>query len=311
MASVDRDAVCVLIPTLNEAATIDAVVSGFIDNGYSNVFVIDGGSTDETQSVAADAGARVIEQSGSGKGQAVKQALTQIESPYVLMVDGDGTYRPADADRMVAPLFSGEAEHVIGNRFADLHPDAMTRLNQVGNRLINWAYRRIHRREHHDILSGYRAFTRESIEQLRLTADGFGIETELAVKCVWADIPTVEVPITYKPRPNDADTNLRPIRDGGIIILTLYRLARITNPLFYFGSFGALALLIGIGLGGVVTYQWLTAGITNELLAVVAVGGVLLGVQLFLFGVLSDLIVSLHRTQQRRLDRIERDDTHD
>lgn len=305
MAEIDRDAVCVLIPTLDEAATIEAVIEGFREHGYDRILVIDGGSTDGTADLARDAGARVREQSGSGKGQAVREALSYITAPYVLMVDGDGTYRPTDADRMVMPLVTGAADHVIGNRFADLQPGSMTRLNQVGNRLINRAYRVIHHREHHDILSGYRAFTRSSVERLELNADGFGIETELAVACVRAGIETTEVPITYRPRPDASQTNLRPIRDGGIIIFTLYRLAKTNNPLFYFGSLGGLALVGGLGLAGFVGYRWWQFGITHEVLALVAGVGILLGIQLFFFGVLSDLVVSLHREQRRRITRLE------
>lgn len=305
MAEIDRDAVCVLIPTLNEAATIESVVEGFRDHGYNRVLVMDGGSEDGTADLASAAGARVHEQSGSGKGQAVREALTHISAPYILMVDGDGTYQPADADRMVRPLVDGTADHVIGNRFADLRPGSMTRLNQIGNRLINRAYRIIHHRNHHDILSGYRAFTSASIDQVELSADGFGIETELAVACVRAGIDTTEVPITYHPRPEASQTNLRPIRDGGIIILTLYRLAKTNNPLFYFGSLGAMALLLGLTLAGFVGYRWWVLGVTHEVLALVAGVGILLGIQLFFFGVLSDLVVSLHREQRRRIDRLE------
>ncbi len=310
MAESSSGSVCVLIPTLNEAATITDVITGFHAEGYDNILVIDGGSTDETQAHAADAGARVIEQSGSGKGQAVREALSYIDAPYILMVDGDGTYRPEDADRMLDPLVSGRAEHVIGNRFADMRAGAMTRLNKTGNRLINGAYRLIHRRDHHDILSGYRAFTRESIDRLDLSAEGFGIETELAVECVRHGIDTTEVPVTYRPRPADSETNLRPIRDGGLIIFTLYRLAKTNNPLFYFGSVGLLALILGLGVGAFVGYRWIVFRVPHEVLALVAAAGVLLGVQLIMFGVLSDLIVSLHRDQRRRIERLEsqRDD---
>ncbi len=306
MATPDPDSVCVLIPTLNEAATIEEVIAGFRAEGYDNILVIDGGSTDDTQSLAADAGARVREQSGTGKGQAVQEAMRYIDARFVLMTDGDGTYRPEDADRMLEPLVDGRADHVIGNRFADMQPGAMTRLNQVGNRLINGAYRFIHRRDHHDILSGYRAFTRESFGRLDLSAEGFGIETELAVECVREGIETVEVPITYRPRPEDSQTNLRPVRDGGIIIFTLYRLAKTNNPLFYFGSFGVLALVMGLGVGAYVGHQWIVYQIPHEVLALVSAAGILLGVQLIMFGVLSDMIVSLHRDQRRRIDRLER-----
>lgn len=294
--------VCVLVPTLNEAETIGSVVEGLQDQGLENVLVIDGGSTDGTPDIARDHGARVKEQTGEGKGRAIREALSYIEAEFVLMLDGDGTYAPEDAEAMIAPLRSGKAQHVIGNRFADMEDGAMPRLNQFGNRLINRAFAFIHGRALVDITSGYRAFTRESIEEFRLKAKGFGIETELAVECVKHDIDTTVVPITYRARPDESEPNLRPIRDGGVILLTLYRLAKTNNPLFYFGSIGTLSFLIGSILSIYVGVEWFTRSISHEVIAVVAGVAMLLGIQLLMFGVLSDMILSLHREQLRRLD---------
>ncbi len=298
----DRSDVCILIPTLNEAETIGTVIEDFTEWGFENVLVIDGDSDDGTREIAEDLGARVVVQSGNGKGQAVREAMNYIDTPYVLMLDGDDTYRVEDADAMLEPLFSGRAEHVIGDRFADMEDGAMSRLNQVGNRVINGSFRWIHGRNLQDILSGYRAFTRESMERCNLSATGFGIETELAVECVKHGIDTAVVPIRYEARPDDSETNLNPFRDGAVIILTLYKMAKTNNPLFYFGSVGTLSTLVGILLGIYVAVEWLVAGISHEVIAVVSALGIIFGVQLLIFGVLSDMIVALNREQTRRLE---------
>lgn len=296
--------VCVLIPTLDEAATIGGVIDAFRERGYDNVLVADGGSSDGTREIAEDRGARVFVQSGSGKGQAVREALRRIDAEYVLMLDGDGTYRPEDADALLEPLREGRASHVIGDRFAEMHPDAMSRLNRVGNGIINRAFGVVHHRDLGDILSGYRAFTTESVEHLDLTADGFGIETEFSVECVRHGVDTEVVPIRYDPRPDGSETNLHPFRDGATIMLTLYRLAKMNNPLFYYGSVGAAAILSGALVATWVAYRYFVAGISHEVMAMLAGFGVLLGVQLLMFGVLSDMIVTLHREQRQRLERI-------
>ena len=303
----DSDDVCVLVPTFNEAETIGSVVEGFVDQGYEHVLVIDGSSTDDTPTIAREAGARVVEQTGTGKGQAVREALQRhIERPYVLMLDGDSTYRPDEADRLLDPLFAGEAEHVIGNRFANIQPDAMTRLNRIGNGVINRSFATIHGRNLADILSGYRAFTLESVDQLHLRADGFGIETEMSVECVKHNVTTKVVPITYMARPEDSETNLRPFRDGANIILTLYRMAKTNNPLFYFGSVGSLSTLAGLGLAAYVGYEWFVQNTSHEVIAFLAGSAVLFGVQLLMFGVLSDMIVAVNREQTRQLQQIAR-----
>jgi len=297
-----QEEVCVLVPTYNEAATIEEVIEGFSAVGYEHVLVIDGGSDDGTRELASQAGARVRTQTGTGKGQAVREAMEYISRPYVLLVDGDSTYRPEQADRMLAPIFAGEAEHVIGNRFADMQPGAMTRLNQFGNRLINRAFRVIHGRDLADILSGYRAFTRESFERLGLAESGFGIETEMAVECVRKSVKTAVVPITYEPRPHASETNLRPFRDGGRIILTLYSLAKMNNPVFYFGSLGALSGFTAVVLASYVGWQWFVHGVSHEVLALAAGVALLFGVQLVMFGVLSDLVLTSNREQTRRIE---------
>jgi len=302
----DYEDVCVLVPTLDEAETIGDVVDGLHEQGLENVLVVDGHSADATREIAAAHGARVVEQSGTGKGQAVIEGIERIDAPYVLMLDGDGTYRPADADRMLEPLLAGDAEHVIGNRFADMESGAMSRLNRVGNRLINRVFTAIHGRTLRDILSGYRAFTRESVERFSLSAQGFGIDTELAVECVKHGVTTRVVPVTYLARPGDSETNLHPVRDGAVIFLTLYRLAKTNNPLFYFGSVGSLSTLAGLGIGAFVAYDWLVNGISHEVLAVVGTLGILLGVQLLMFGVLSDMIVTLNREQTHQLRQVAR-----
>ncbi|MCU4717100.1 S-layer glycoprotein N-glycosyltransferase AglJ [Halapricum hydrolyticum] len=296
--------VCVLVPTYNEAAAIGDVVGGFREQGFEHILVMDGGSTDGTREIAREHGAEVRQQTGSGKGQAVREAISLIEQPYVLLVDGDATYRPEDAPEMLDPLLDGEAEHVIGDRFADMEAGAMSRLNRVGNRLINSAFRFVHGRDFADILSGYRAFTTESVRRFALTADGFGIETEMAVECVKHNVPTEVVPITYLRRPEEADTNLNPFRDGAIILLTLYRMAKTNNPLFYFGSIGGLSVLAGIVLGAYVAVEWFTRNVSHEVIAVLATLAIIFGVQLLIFGVLSDMIVTLHREQLHFIERV-------
>ena len=299
----DYGDVCVLVPTYNEVETIGDVVADFREAGFDDVLVVDGGSDDDTDEIADREGARVVFQSGSGKGQAVREGIREyVDREYVLMLDGDATYDVDDAAALLEPLREGDARHVIGNRFADLRKGAMSRFNQAGNRVINRGFALVHGERFTDILSGYRAFTRESFLSMTLSADGFGIETEMAVECAKRNIPTVVVPITYYPRPSGSDTNLRPIRDGGIIFLELYRRAKTNNPLFYFGSLGVLSTVSGLAIAAYVLVEWLTRNISHEVLAVVSGFGIIVGIQLLIFGVLADMVLTLHRETLQKID---------
>jgi glycosyltransferase (TIGR04182 family) len=299
---VDHEDVTVLIPTRNEAASIGEVVDQVRAEGFEDVLVIDGDSTDGTPDIAAEHGARVVKQTGSGKGQAVRQGIEAAERPYVLMLDGDGTYLPEDAGKFLDAL--DHSDHVVGNRFANMKPGAMPRLNRFGNRMISRSFEVIHGRDYGDILSGYRAFSKETLEKFDLSADGFGIETEMSVECVRHDVDTAVVPITYESRPAESETNLRPFRDGGKIVFTLYKLARTNNPLFFFGTLGLSSTAFGVVLAGYVAYDWFIAmpRQSHEVIAVVSAFAIVFGFQLLMFGVLSDLIVTLHRQQMRLLD---------
>src|SRR5659263_271903 len=133
----NKDEVCILIPTLNEGKTIAGLVREYKTMGYTDILVIDGHSTDDTASEAQNAGARVVLQSGKGKGQAISQAFHLLSSKYVVMIDGDGTYLPEEIEIILEPIISGQADHVIGNRFANYEKGAFTRFNLLGNNILN------------------------------------------------------------------------------------------------------------------------------------------------------------------------------
>ncbi len=295
--------VCVLIPTLNEEDTIAEVIEEFRAMGFENVLVIDGNSVDDTVGRAREAGARVILQSGKGKGQALKEAFDQIEDGYILMIDGDGTYLPSEAHILLDPLLQGRSDHVVGNRFGNLQKGAFTRLNMTGNRLINSLFRYIYRVPLNDILSGYRAFSAESIRRLDLTMTGFEIETEMSIENVKKGLRITEVPITYGQRRAGTLTKLNPLRDGARIMATIYKMAKTHNPLFYFGVIGSLFGVMGFLLGIYVAMDWLDGRIEHIPLTILTAILIIVGFQLFLMGILGDVIASLHQESMRELYR--------
>src|SRR5208283_5407357 len=164
--------------------------------------------------IAEAEGAKVIIQTGQGKGQAMIQAFRLIESLYVVMVDGDGTYLACEAPSLLESVQEGRADHVIGNRLENYYSGAFTKLNLVGNRLINMFFGIAYGVNLKDILSGYRAFTLEGVKDLELNKTGFEIETEMSVECILKKQRVLEVPITYLPRSKEGATKLNPLKDG-------------------------------------------------------------------------------------------------
>ncbi len=299
----NKEDVCILIPTLNEGETIGKLIREFKSMDYPNILVIDGRSTDDTLKNAQNAGAKVIIQSGAGKGQAVSQAFQLITNKYIVMIDGDGTYLPEEINRLLEPVSAGIADHVIGNRFANYQEGAFTRLNLFGNKILNKIFGFAYGIWLNDILSGYRAFNNNTIKQIELNRTGFETETEITVECVKKDLKIMEVPITYLARVNGATTKLQPLRDGFKIASTIYLLARTHNPLFYFNLIGGFLIAGGIAIGIYVVDEWFK-NITHVPLTILATLLIVIGIQMFIFAVLSDLIVSVHKENMHIMRKI-------
>jgi glycosyltransferase (TIGR04182 family) len=298
-----HEEVCVLIPTLNEEESIGSVIKEFKALGYEHILVVDGHSTDGTVQRAEDAGARVLLQSGKGKGKALKEVFELINEDYILLIDGDGTYLPSEACDLLKPLRSDRADHVVGNRFGRLEGGALRRLNLIGNKLINRFFVIIYGVQLGDILSGYRAFTSEGVRQLDLSTPGFEIESEMTIESVKKGLRITEVPITYLPRAEGTRTKLNPIKDGLRIVLTIYRMAKTHNPMFYFGMIGAIFGLFGFLSAIYVLTQWLHGRIEHIPLTILTAILIIVGIQLLLIGILGDVMASLHRETMRELYR--------
>jgi dolichol-phosphate mannosyltransferase len=298
----NKDEVCVLIPTLNEAPTIGTIVREFRDLGYNHILVIDAKSSDNTVKNAREAGANVRTQSGKGKGNAIIEAFEIIEEPYILMLDGDGTYSAKDAEKMLTPLFLG-FDQVIGDRLINAEEGAFSRINLFGNHMLNMLFKIAHSRDLHDILSGYRAFTNLAVHQMHLKEKGFEIETEISVEAVRNGQRIMVVPIRYSSRPGTA-TKLSPFHDGIKIVSTIYRLARVNNPMFYFGLMGVFTSILGMLVGVYVLLEWFK-NIEHIPLTILTVLLIVVGIEIFMFGMISDMLLVFHREIVREIQLLQ------
>ncbi|MDD4137912.1 MAG: S-layer glycoprotein N-glycosyltransferase AglJ [Methanoregula sp.] len=298
----NKDEVCILIPILNEGPTIGNVVKEFNALGYNHILVVDGKSTDNSVKIARDAGATVRTQSGKGKGNAIIEAFEVIEQPYILMLDGDGTYSAKDAEKMLTPLFLG-FDQVIGDRLINAEEGSFSRLNLFGNHMLNLLFKVAHSRDLHDILSGYRAFTKLAVQQMHLKETGFEIETEISVESVRNGQRVMVVPIRYSRRPGTA-TKLSPFHDGIKIVSTIYRLARINNPMFYFGMMGVFTSVLGLLTGVYVLLEWFH-GVEHIPLTILTVLLIVVGIEIFMFGMISDMLLVFHREIIREIQLLQ------
>lgn len=293
----------IIVPTLNEAKTISQLIQQFRSQGYHNILVIDGGSTDRTRELAQAAGAQVVIQQGKGKGAALQQAFRMISSQdqIIVTIDGDLSYLPSELDRLLRPILEEGYEHVIGNRMAYYQKGAFKKLNLIGNKLLNKLFELAYGQRLEDILSGYRAIKREALQKLELNKAGFEIEAEICVESVKKGIKTKSVPISYLPRLGRS--KLKPLKDGIKIGRTIYGLAKTYNPLFYFGMFGAAFFLAGLIMGAYVALGALL-GQERVILGIATAIMILLGTQLVMFGALGNLMVHFHRELLRALEKL-------
>lgn len=219
--------VTVVIPCYNEEAGITGVITGFPRaqlkaHGYKlEILVIDNNSTDRTAEVAKAAGARVIHEPKKGKGNAIRTGFYSIadDTDYIVMLDGDDTYRPQEIIRLLEPINSGFCHVVIGSRLGGrISRGSMTFFNRTGNWIFSHLVRYAYRVNVTDVLTGYFAWHRNAIEDLRphLRSNGFAIEMEMITKMAKLGEEIYSVPISYHARAGES--NLNPIGDGTRIL---------------------------------------------------------------------------------------------
>lgn len=188
----------------------------------AEVVVFDNASDDGTAEIAAAHGARVVPVPDRGKGFAVRAAFaTLADYDVVLMADGDGTYPAEEAPRMIAPVLEGRAETVVGARRPVEGAQAMAPVRALGNVLIGGAFRAFIGPGAGDLLSGYRAFSRRFLHEVRLRSEGFEVETELAVQTATRGLAAADVDVPYRPRIEGTESKLRAFRDGRRILATI------------------------------------------------------------------------------------------
>ena len=204
--------VSIIIPTHNEAQAIGRVLADLPSDLVTEVIVVDSNSSDGTPEIAAETGARVIQEPRRGYGRACLTGLAAANSPdVVVFLDGDYSDRPSELPLLLAPITEGRADITLGSRLHDARrngPDAAARRgsppalpwHQVfGNRLAARLIRLLYGLNISD-LGPFRAGRADTLRALALEETTYGWAVEMILKGALAGYRIMEVPVSYYPR---------------------------------------------------------------------------------------------------------------
>jgi glycosyltransferase involved in cell wall biosynthesis len=210
----------ILMPCLNEAGTVGACVARARDfllraNVSGEVLVADNGSTDGSQALAREAGARVVDVPMRGYGAALLAGIDAAQGDYVIMGDSDESYDFSALEPFVQQLRAG-VDLVMGNRFRGaIAPGAMPFLHRyLGNPVLSFLGRVFFRIPVGDFHCGLRGFSRNRIRSLGLVTTGMEFASEMVAKAALAGLRIAEVPTTLRPDGRERPPHLRTWRDG-------------------------------------------------------------------------------------------------
>lgn len=282
--------VTIVLPCLDEAETLEFCIreiqAGLANAGVQGeVVVADNGSTDGSQQIAREAGARVVDVAERGYGAAILGGIAAAESEYIVMGDADGSYDFTHASRLVGKLDKGY-DLVMGNRFlGGVQPGAMPWHHRyIGNPVLTWIGRLFFNSPVGDFHCGLRAFRKSAIEKLNLTTPGMEFASEMVIKATLAGLKICEVPTTLRPDGRSRPPHLRSFRDGWRHL----RFMLLFCPRWLFAFSGSLFLLLGlavmlvIALVGRISVGELSLNVNSSMAAAM---GAIVGWQLLLTGV--------------------------
>jgi glycosyltransferase involved in cell wall biosynthesis len=248
--------IAILIPCYNEEAAIGKVVRDFrAALPEAVVYVYDNNSTDRTRERARDAGAVLGQERRQGKGYVVRTMFREVEAEVYVLVDGDDTYSAREAGRLIAPIIEGHADMVVGTRLRDHGEEAFQPLRLLGNWVFTGLFNLLFEARLSDMLSGYRALSRNAVKSLSIQSGGFDIETELTILAVERGFRIVEVPLPYGKRPEGSASKLRTLPDGLRVLRRMVLGSRRGRRRAFAGGVALLAALAAAGAATVMLIQ--------------------------------------------------------
>jgi hypothetical protein len=281
----------VLMPCLNEAETVATCVRSarrFLDEHglRGEVLIADNGSTDGSQRLAEQAGARVLTVRERGYGNALINGIAAARGTFVVAGDADDSYDFQALGPFLDELRAG-ADLVMGDRFAGgIAPGAMPALHRyLGNPVLSAIGRLLFHSPVRDFHCGLRGMRRSAMLALDLQAPGMEFASEMVVRATLAGLRVTQVPTTLRPDGRSRPPHLQSWSDGWrhLRFLLLY------SPRWLFLIPGLTAMLLGLVFGGLIVAAPLRiAGVSLDVASlVIASAMVVTGFQAVQFAVFS------------------------
>ncbi len=297
----DSVRIAVILPCYNEEAAIAETIAGFrAALPSAAIYVYDNNSSDGTVQQARAAGATVQSERQQGKGHVVRRMFADVDADVYVMADGDLTYDPAAAPKMVRMLLEEQLDMVVGTRQHEA-ADAYRGGHVIGNRLFTGLLARLFGRSFTDIFSGYRVFSRRFVKSFPVLSEGFEIETEMSVHALELRMPVGEIVTSYGARPEGSSSKLSTYRDGWRILKTIGTLYRVERPVLFYGGIAALLAVAAVILAVPLFITYIDTGLVPRFpTAILATGMVIVSVLSFFAGLILDT-VTRGRREMRRL----------
>ncbi len=280
----------IVIPAKNEGSCIGDVLSSLTESlPGAQVIVVNDGSTDDTERLAANHGATVISHPYSmGNGAAIKTGTRHASGDIIIFMDADGQHRPEEIPALLEKLDEG-FDMVVGARDA-AGQASVSRLaaNSLYNRLASWMVNQ----KVKDLTSGFRAVKADKFREfLHLLPNGFSYPTTITMSFFRAGYPVSYVPIDVQKREGKSHISL--VKDGIRFFLIIFKVGTLYSPLKLFLPISMIHFLLGMLH---YAYTFITDGRFTNMSAVLISTSVII----FLIGLVSEQITTLiYQTRDR------------
>ena len=282
------------IPAYNEEEKIADIILK-LKEVTDTIIVCNDGSSDLTKQISEENGAIVIShEKNEGYGSAIRTIFLkakELEADMLITFDADGQHRIEDINSIMNPIIEKKADVVIGSRFLEKRSDEMPNYRKIGIKAITKVTNTSIKVKLTDSQSGFRAYSKKTLEKITPTEEGMGVSTEILIKCSKMDLKIMEIAITVNYQGNTSTHD--PISHGTSVILSTLKFISIHNPLKFYGIPGIIFL--GIGLGFIAwtiqIYSTHQEIITN--VSLIGIGCVVLGAVLLMTAVILFTIVTV------------------